>query len=107
MEAMTVTEEINPAKAIERPDVRHETLPGRRARGVVRLLGLSGVAMALVLPIGIYPRIIQSQELDQGHTKIVEKLPEVTIAHPVSATPSRSISLPGTVEAIQETAIYA
>ncbi len=67
---------------------RISLLPARRAGGMVRLLGLSGIAMALVLPIGIYPRIMQSQELDRGHDKIVEELPQVSVARPLQATAS-------------------
>ena len=74
------------------------SLPPRRAGGMVRLLGLSGIAMALVLPIGIYPRVMQSQELDRGHDKVVEQLPQVTVARPLEATASRQISLPGTAK---------
>ena len=49
---------------------------------------------------------MQSQELEGRHAQIIEKLPEVTVAAPVVADPSRAITLPGTVEALQETAIY-
>lgn len=79
----------------------------RKPGGMVRLLGLSGIAMALVLPIGIYPRFVQSQELEHGHSQVMARLPVVSTAAPQAAPTQRTLTLPGSVEALQETGIYA
>ena len=119
---MAITEDLNQTKANEAllpesnpnsnssPSPSHfqETVGSKkRSGGVIKILSLSGVAMALALPIGIYPRLLQAQELEQGHVQIEEKLPTVSVSHLTATPATRQISLPGTVEALQETAIYA
>jgi RND family efflux transporter MFP subunit len=86
---------------------QEEAVAKRKSSGFARLLGVSGVAMALALPVGIYPRIMQNQELEQTHQKLVQQLPTVSITHPLSASPFRSITLPGTIEAVLETPVFA
>jgi RND family efflux transporter MFP subunit len=85
----------------------HEQPSARRPKGFARLLFSSTLTMALVLPIGIYPRILQGQELDATHKKIKTQLPAVSVIHPLAAPNSREISLPGNIEAAVETGIYA
>jgi RND family efflux transporter MFP subunit len=89
----------------------HETSQHRQAvrdaHGYAKLLGVSGLLMALALPIGVYPRIMRSAELDEAHQKTVTQLPEVSVTKPEQAPISRKISLPGNIEAILETGIYA
>jgi len=79
----------------------------QKPNGFKKLVGVSGVTMALLLPIGIYPRVMQNQELDSAHDKIVEQVPAVSVANPTAAPPSRLLKLPGSVEALVETPIYA
>jgi RND family efflux transporter MFP subunit len=78
----------------------------RKPTGFVKLLGLSGVIMGLALPIGIYPRIMQSQELDLSQKKEAD-IPSVSVKHLSLAAQSRETVLPGSVEAIIATGIYA
>ncbi|MBU6450464.1 MAG: efflux RND transporter periplasmic adaptor subunit [Cyanobacteria bacterium REEB67] len=101
---MAITEEKEQARLL---DTDNKPAVGRKASGMVRLLSLSGIAMALVLPIGIYPRLLQSQELEQGHSQLENQLPAVTVAPPKASPASRQLTLPGTVEALQETPVYA
>jgi len=103
MQAVSPTKETSAAGAAN---------PQRRnTNGMVRLLSLSGVAMALALPIGIYPRFLQAQELNLNHGQQtaanLEKHPTVSVASPLAAPALRQITLPGSVEALQETGIYA
>lgn len=79
----------------------------RRQSGFTRLLGVSGIIMSLALPIGIVPRIFQGQELNESHKKIVEQLPQVSIAPVRRAPDTNKLNLPGTVEALIETEIFA
>jgi RND family efflux transporter MFP subunit len=72
-----------------------------------KLIGVSGTLMALILPIGIVPRMMQSHELDQTQSKIAEHVPAVSITEPKLAPASRELSLPGSLEAILETPVYA
>ncbi len=91
-------------------EVKTESIAVKSARkpgGFIKLLGLSGAVMGLALPIGIYPRIMQSQELDQSQKKFQETVPSVSAKHLMVVAPTRQISLPGTVEAIVATGIYA
>jgi RND family efflux transporter MFP subunit len=89
------------------PQTPHLQSTSRKPKGFVRLLGLSSVTMALVLPLGIYPRILQGQELEATHKKIQENVPVVSVIHPQAAPKTIKISLPGNIEAALETGIYA
>jgi RND family efflux transporter MFP subunit len=80
---------------------------GRRNGGFARLLGVTGILMSVVLPIGIVPRVMQSHELDRVQTRVTELVPQVSVTHPSVAPAQRSFSLPGTIEAIVESPIYA
>jgi len=96
------------AVAVLNQEARTEQVtPAQKSTGFRKLLGVSGITMALLLPIGIYPRVLQNQELDSAHDKIVEQLPAVSITKLTAAPPSRRLSLPGSVEAMVETPIYA
>jgi RND family efflux transporter MFP subunit len=68
----------------------------RTKEGFVKLIAVSGVAMSLLLPLGIIPRIMQASEV-----------PSVSVTPVISAPPQQKLSLPGTIEAIIETPIYA
>ncbi len=73
----------------------------------IQLMGASGIIISLILPTGIIPRIIQSQELNQIHEKVENQIPTVSVTHTVLAPSEQKISLPGSIEAIVETPIYA
>lgn len=88
------------ARTLRLPSIRKQT-------GLARLLGISGVLMSLALPIGIIPRVLQAQELDKTNEKEVSLLPAVALSKVVPAPSFRKISLPGTVEGVVETAVYA
>lgn len=92
------TKETNPP--IQLREVRKET-------GFARLIGISGVIMSLALPIGVIPRIMQGQQLSDSHKKIVEQLPQVSVASVRQAPATTQLNLPGTIEAIVETEIFA
>ncbi|HEY9681004.1 MAG TPA: efflux RND transporter periplasmic adaptor subunit [Oculatellaceae cyanobacterium] len=99
---------------IKEIDAPHETSKtskthirmGRNSSGFVKLLGGSGLVMALLLPLGIYPRVLQSKELDHANTAQAE-VSRVSLVKPTSADSTRKLSLPGSIEAILETGIYA
>jgi RND family efflux transporter MFP subunit len=104
---MATSAEIIEATQIEAAESAPKPGQRRRASGMVRLIGLSSIAMALVLPIGVYPRLIQGQTLDRAETKIVQQVPTVSVVQPEAAGPERQINLPGSVEALQAAPIYA
>ncbi|HIA54212.1 MAG TPA: efflux RND transporter periplasmic adaptor subunit [Candidatus Melainabacteria bacterium] len=80
---------------------------GRKPTGFARLIGISGVIMSLALPIGMIPRIMQGQQLNESHKKIVEQLPQVSVTKVRPAPATTQLSLPGTIEAIVDTDIFA
>jgi Membrane-fusion protein len=63
--------------------------------------------MSLALPIGVVPRLLQEKELDSTEHKLEAKKPVVSVSAVEAAPASRTINLPGTVEAILETPVYA
>ncbi len=72
-----------------------------------KLLGVSSIVMSMILPVGVVPRILQAKELDQNKAKAERQLPAVSTAPVGSAPDNRLISLPGAIEAVTETPVYA
>lgn len=93
-----------PTKEIASPGAMREA---RKATGFARLIGISGVIMSLALPIGVIPRIMQGQQLNESHKKLVEQLPQVSVTRVRPAPAITQLSLPGTIEAIVDTDIFA
>jgi RND family efflux transporter MFP subunit len=81
--------------------------PARKQTGFARLLGISGVIFSLALPIGVVPRILQSQELSENHKKLLNEIPIVSITKVRRAPAQTNLSLPGSIEAITESEIFA
>ncbi|MBY0357985.1 MAG: efflux RND transporter periplasmic adaptor subunit [Candidatus Obscuribacterales bacterium] len=79
----------------------------RQRHGFTRLMSISGFAMSLILPIGIVPRLMQSQELETSYQKTVHQLPQVSVAQVKSAGSEIALKLPGNIEAVLETPVYA
>lgn len=71
------------------------------------LIGISGLVMSVALPIGIVPRILNAQELQHAEEQTANLRPAVTLANAKVAPADRLLNLPGAVEAIEETAVYA
>jgi RND family efflux transporter MFP subunit len=79
----------------------------RRAGGFQRLLTISSVVMTAALPIGIVPRILQTQELQKSQAKVVSQQPLVSTIKPSAAPGTHAITLPGSLEADTEAQLYA
>ena len=73
----------------------------------IRLMLASGITMAVVLPAGIIPRLIQAHELNQIHEKLKNEMPAVSTTSVELAPTQQKLSLPGSIEAIVEAPIYA
>lgn len=95
---------------VQRKEQKAHTSPlktRRGEKGMVKLLGAAGILMSLALPIGVVPRLLQEKELDSTEHKLEAKKPVVSVSAVEAAPASRTINLPGTVEAILETPVYA
>lgn len=79
----------------------------RTRGGIAKVFAAAALAGTILLPFGIVPRVMQGQELDRAQEHIIHAVPAVSIARPEPAPPARSIQLPGTVEAIEQTPIFA
>jgi len=75
--------------------------------GVKRLIVISALAMAALLPIGVYPRMMQSDELSHSQAKVMASLPMVSSVSLKPADRDKNLNLPGTLEAVIETQLYA
>ncbi len=73
----------------------------------IQLVSVSGIAILVILPIGIIPRLTQANELNGIHDKITHETPSVSVARVTMAPAQTKLSLPGSIEAILETPIYA
>jgi len=98
METLVLQESLQESPAPAQVQPKHKS-------GMKRAIQVSGVSMALLLPIGIFPRIMQNQELS-NEAQLQEKLPAVSVALATAADQTHKLSLPGTVEAIVSTPIY-
>ncbi len=63
--------------------------------------------MSVALPFGVVPRMLQAQELDHISQRVEQQLPAVSTAQIVVAPAQRTMSLPGAIEAIVDTPVYA
>jgi RND family efflux transporter, MFP subunit len=72
-----------------------------------KLLGISGVLMTLALPFGVVPRVLQAQELNHASQKAEQQLPAVSTEQVALAPAQRKMRLPGAIEAIFDTPVYA
>lgn len=72
-----------------------------------KLLSISAVLMSVALPFGVVPRVLQAQELDHASQKAEQQLPAVSTEQVALAPSQRKMALPGAVEAIFDTPVYA
>jgi RND family efflux transporter MFP subunit len=79
----------------------------KKPRAFGKLIGISSVVMAMALPVGIVPRVVQNQEIDKAQAKAEEHIPVVSVAKSETAPSQLNLNLPGAIEAIVETPIYA
>jgi RND family efflux transporter MFP subunit len=78
-----------------------------KTKGVKRLIVVASLAMAALLPLGVYPRVLQSEELHASQSKAMASLPVVSVAPLQKATAEKALNLPGGLEAVMETQLYA
>jgi len=81
----------------------------KKSNALAKLIGASSLVMAMALPIGIVPRVFQNQEIDKAHARAEAEVqtPVVSVSKTELASTQLSLSLPGAIEAIVETPIYA
>lgn len=81
----------------------------KKSNAFGKLIGVSSVVMAMALPIGIVPRVFQNQEIDKAHARAEAEVatPVVSVSKAELASTQLNLSLPGAIEAIVETPIYA
>jgi RND family efflux transporter MFP subunit len=72
-----------------------------------KLLSVSGITMSILLPLGVIPRVMQAQELDHKEKIQEEAKPQVSISKAILSPTNTHLSLPGNIEAVVETPIYA
>lgn len=79
----------------------------KKSFGVKNLLVMSSLIMAVALPIGVYPRVLQSEELHLSQSKAIASLPVVSTVALKSASAVKDLKLPGSLEAVVEAELYA
>ncbi len=81
-------------------------LSGRR-RPVTRLAVIMLIGVIGLVAVGILPRVRRHQDLEAAARAVKDGVPVVNVILPVRGKPDAEFMLPGTIQAIQETAIYA
>jgi multidrug efflux pump subunit AcrA (membrane-fusion protein) len=80
----------------------------RSMRGrVTRIVGVTVVALVSLVAVGFAPRLSRHDELAAAARPANVSVPSVTVMVPPRASRVTDLVLPGTIQAIQETAIYA
>src|SRR5262245_38022124 len=79
-------------------------VPAPRIRRVVVAVG---IVFALLFLVGIVPRLVQRYRLRSAATAVENRLPLVTTVSPRRAPEVLEIPLPGSIEPILETGIWA
>lgn len=78
-----------------------------RLRPFRRAVWIGGIILILALLMGIIPRLRRSRELAQSTREEATRLPVLTVARAQPAPPVTKLTLPGNIQAVQETPIYA
>lgn len=94
-------EDTERALELENGSVRKA--PSRVTRITMAVL----IGLLALLVIGIAPRIWRHQELATAARTVASSVPSVTVITPARAPSATDLVLPGSIQAIQETAIYA
>lgn len=79
----------------------------RWERSEARVVTTSLTALAILLVVGIAPRIWRYRDLTSGVHAVETHVVSVTTMVPVRAPATTDLVLPGSIQAIQETAVYA
>jgi RND family efflux transporter MFP subunit len=77
------------------------------ARRRVRLVSLTLFAIVILAAIGFAPRWWRERQLRANVNEVDSGVPLVTLAHPERAPANTDLVLPGSIQAVQETAIYS
>lgn len=91
------------AEEVSAVPLRTRTSPS----GLARVLVTTGALMSMALPLGVVPRLLQQAELNKSGNKEKGQLRTVTVKSATSVPREKILNLPGTIEAIVETPIYA
>lgn len=102
---MSISAEI---EKVEPAVVAEDQNNGRsQTRGAKRLIIVASLAMAALLPLGVYPRVLQSEELHASQSKAMASVPVVSAVALQKAGALKDLNLPGGLEAVVETQLYA
>lgn len=82
------------------------TIPNPPGRQKFRIAGVI-VLLAILLAIGIIPRILRNQEARAVVEASTVLLPEVTIVHPTRAPAQTTLSLPGNLQPLYSASVFA
>jgi RND family efflux transporter MFP subunit len=84
-----------------------DSLP-RPKRGVLLLIALALVIiLAIAFAMGLWPRLHRTAEFNAAAVAIANELPGVAVDYPTQTQAVTKLSLPGSMQALQETAIFA
>ena len=78
-----------------------------KERGNVRLVSITLVALGLLAMIGFIPRLWRERQLRANVHEVENAAPLVAVTFPQRAPAVTDLVLPGSIQAVQETAIYS
>ncbi|HEY7322255.1 MAG TPA: biotin/lipoyl-binding protein [Candidatus Binatia bacterium] len=72
-----------------------------------RIIAITIIGLAVLAALGIAPRLWRDRQIRASMQSTAMEAPLVTVGFPVRAPKSSDLVLPGSIQAVQETAIYA
>jgi len=89
------------------PEARHRSSGGARRGRMVALVGMAMIGLAVLLAIGIIPRLQRRAELASEVRAATTNVPLVNVVAPTASSRTADLLLPGSIQAIQETSLFS
>ena len=89
------------------PEARHRERGGAHRRRLATIVGVAVLGLAVLLAIGIIPRMQRRAELASEVRAATNSVPLVNVVTPTPSARTADLLLPGSIQAIQETPLYS
>jgi RND family efflux transporter MFP subunit len=92
-------------EVVEHVEIPTAPTPKRGTLMAAALVG--GTTVAVLFAIGVVPRLGKTRSLRERAQEVASAVPRVQVVHPKRATAARTAVLPGNIDPLRETLVYA
>jgi len=82
-------------------------MPALKKSAYTRIIGLTLAGLAVIASVGVIPRLWRERQLRANVQDVENGAPLVTVARPTRAPQTADLSFPGSIQAVQETALFS